>query len=461
VPRSPQDRPARRALELGTLSATVAASYVGGALRRLFLPADEREGHRAAVHRKNAERILAVGGRLKGGIMKAMQLLSYQHEVLPDEYLDILADLQDQAPAMAPEEARAVIEAELGAPPDRLFATFEAEPAAAASLGQVHRATLDDGRPVAVKVQYPGIAESVAADLKLLRRMLAAQKIAGKDVLRQAGLDHRHLHDDVAARLAEEVDYRREALHARVFREMYRGFEGIRVPAVVEERSTARVLTTDWIDGYPIRDVMNEGADYALRERVVLALNRMSMHEVLGVGIVHADPHPGNYLVTADGDVALLDFGCVKVIDDVRRGHFRDEVRALLDGDREGLVRSLQGLGLVQPGEDPAPHVAFAEFMYLPLLQDVAFDARAMDFPAELAKRFADLVKARSFAFPPHMIFLLRKFIGLSGVFRALRVHTVNYRRAYLDYLARDAARADALRRRLFRELPDLAAAAT
>jgi predicted unusual protein kinase regulating ubiquinone biosynthesis (AarF/ABC1/UbiB family) len=275
VPRAPQDRPTRRALELGTLSATVAASYVGGALRRLFLPAEAREEHRAAVHRKNAERILAVGGRLKGGIMKAMQLLSYQHEVLPDEYLDILADLQDQAPAMAPEEARAVIEAELGAPPERLFATFDPEPAAAASLGQVHRATLADGRAVAVKVQYPGIAESIAADLKLLRRLLAAQKIAGKDVLRQAGLDHRHLHDDVAARLAEEVDYRREAIHVRVFGKMYRGLEGIRVPAVVDERSTARVLTTDWIDGYPIRDVMNEGADYALRERVVLALNRM------------------------------------------------------------------------------------------------------------------------------------------------------------------------------------------
>ncbi len=452
------ERKRGRGLEVGALSATVAASYVGGALRRLFLPADAREAHRAETHRRNAQRILDVAGRLKGGVMKAMQLLSYQAEVLPEEYLDILSGLQDQAPPMGPEQARARIQAELGKPPEALFARFEAEPAAAASLGQVHRAELRDGRTVAVKVQYPGIAEEVAADLRLLRRSLAAQKVAGADLLRQPGLDQRHLYDDIAARLGEELDYRREALHLRVFAEIYRGRRDVRVPAVVDELSAGRVLTMEWIDGYPIREVMNEGADYALRERTVRTLDWMSMQEVLGVGFSHSDPHPGNYLVTTEG-IGLLDLGCVKVIDDVHLAQFRDQVRALLRGDRELLVRTLEAVGQISPGEDPAAAVAFTEFVYMPLLKDEPWDGRAMDFPAAMAKRMGALIRARTLNFPVDTVFLLRKFIGLAAVFRGMRVHTVNYHRRYTDYLEHELAAADALRRRLLAEYPTLAPA--
>jgi len=445
-----------RAAKIGTLSATVAASYVGGALRRLFLPADERDAHRAETHRRNAQRILDVAGRLKGGVMKAMQLLSYQADVLPDEYVDVLSGLQDQAPPMSAEEARAQIVAELGKPPEELFARFDAEPAAAASLGQVHRAVLHDGREVAVKVQYPGIAEEVAADLKMLRRSLVAQKVAGADLLRQRGLDQRHLHDDIAARLMEELDYRREALHLKAFGRLYRHRDDVRVPAVVDALSGAHVLTMGWIDGYPIRDVMNDGADYALRERTVETLNWMSMHEVLGVGMTHADPHPGNYLVTAGG-VGLLDLGCVKVIDDVKLEHFRNQARALLTGDRALLLRSLEGIGQIEPGDDPEPAIAFTEFLYLPILQDTPWDGRDFDFPRELSKRFSALVKSRLLNFPTDTAFLMRKFIGLAGVFRGMRVHTINYRRAYVDWFERDLPVADAMRKRLFREFPALA----
>ena len=448
-------RPRGRAMELGTLSATVAASYVGGALRRLFLPAGARDAHRAATHRRNAERILDVAGRLKGGIMKAMQLLSYQAEVLPDEYLDVLSGLQDQAPPMSRVQTSAQIVAALGAPPEELFARFEPEAAAAASLGQVHRAVLHDGRAVAVKVQYPGIAKEVAADLKLLRRSLAAQKVAGADLLRQPGLDQRHLHDDIAARLMEELDYRREAMHLRIFGRMYRQRRDVHVPGVIAERSGEHVLTMDWIDGYPIRDIMNEGADYALRERTVETLNWMSMHEVLGVGITHADPHPGNYMVTADG-VALLDLGCVKVIDDERLEHYRNQARALLTGDRALLLRSLQGIGQIAPGEDPDAAVAFTEFLYLPILEDAPWDGREFDFPREMSKRFSSLIKSRNLNFPTDTAFLMRKFIGLAAVFRALRVYTINYRRAYLEYLERDLPAADAVRRRVLAEFPAL-----
>jgi predicted unusual protein kinase regulating ubiquinone biosynthesis (AarF/ABC1/UbiB family) len=449
-------KPRSRALQVGTLSATVTASYVGSALRRLFLPTAARDAHRAETHRRNAERILEVGGRLKGGIMKAMQLLSYQSELLPEEYLDILSGLQDQAPPMSRVEARAQIEAALGAPPERLFAQFDPDPAAAASLGQVHRAVLRDGRTVAIKVQYPGIAQQVATDLKLLRRSLAAQKVAGADLLRQHGLDYRHLHDDIAARLAEELDYRREALHLRVFADIYRRRRDVQIPGVIDELSAEHVLTMEWIDGYSIRDVMNEGADYALREQTVRILNWMSTHEVLGVGITHADPHPGNYLVTTGG-VAQLDFGCIKVIDDQRLGHYRNQVRALLDGDRALLVRSLEGIGQLEPGQDPEPAIAFTEFLYLPILQDAPWDGRSFDFPGELSKRAAALVRARALAFPTDTVFLMRKFIGLAAVFRAMRVHTVNFRREYLDYLAHDLPTAEALRRRLFATHPVLA----
>ena len=448
-----------RALQMGALSAGVAASYLGGAVRRLFLPAAEREADRAETHRRNAERVLEVAGRLKGGIMKAMQLLSYQSEVLPDEYLDVLAGLQDQAPPMSVEQARQQITTELGAPPEVLFASFEPEPAAAASLGQVHRAVLADGRPVAVKVQYPGIADQVAADLRLLRRSLAAQKLAGADLLRQRGLDHRHLHDDIAARLLEELDYRREALHLQVFGRLYQGRPEVRVPALVADRSSERVLTMEWIDGYPIRDIMNEGADYVLREHACALLNWMTLREVLGVGIVHVDPHPGNYLVTLDG-LALLDLGCVKVINDERLEHYRNQVRALVTGDRALLVESLEGIGQLEPGQDPEPAVAFTEFLYLPILHDGPWDGRTFDFPGELGKRFAALVKARQLAFPTDTAFLMRRFIGAAAVFRALRVHTIDFRKAYVDYLEHELPAAAALRQRLFREFPALRRAA-
>jgi predicted unusual protein kinase regulating ubiquinone biosynthesis (AarF/ABC1/UbiB family) len=444
---------------MGALSATIAASYLGGAVRRLFLPGAERDAHRAETHRRNAQRILDVTGQLKGGVMKAMQLLSYQAEVLPDEYLDILSGLQDQAPPMTAEQARAVIAEELGAPPERLFARFDPEPAAAASLGQVHRAELRDGRPVAVKVQYPGIAKEVEADLKILRRALAAQKLAGVDLLRQRGLDHRHLHTDITERLLEELDYRREALNLQVFGKIYRGHAAVRVPAVVGKLSSARVLTMDWIDGYPIREVMNEGADYALRERTVLVLNWMSLQEVLGVGITHADPHPGNYLVTADG-LALLDLGCIKVIDDERLHQYRNQVRALLADDRELLVRTLQEVGQIAPGEDPGPAIAFTQFLYAPILQDAPWDGRSLDFPAELGKRISSLLAARNFAFPQDTVFLMRKFVGLAAVFRGMHVHTVNFRRTYVDYFERELAAADTLRRRLLGAHPALAATA-
>lgn len=185
----------------------------------------------------------------------------------------------------------------------------------------------------------------------------------------------------------------------------------------------------------------------------------MGLQEILGVGITHADPHPGNYLVTLDG-VAVLDLGCVKVIDDERLEHYRNQVRALLTGDRALLVRSLEGIGQLDPGDDPEPAVAFTEFLYLPILHDGPWDGRRLDFPAELAKRFAALVKARQLAFPIDTVFLMRKFIGMAAVFRALRVHTIDYRRTYLDYLERELPAAAALRQRLFREFPALRGAA-
>jgi predicted unusual protein kinase regulating ubiquinone biosynthesis (AarF/ABC1/UbiB family) len=453
-------RTERRGLTIGVLGATVAASYLGGAVRRLFLPPEEREAHRERTHRKNAQRILDVSGRLKGGIMKAMQLLSYQSEVLPDEYLDVLAGLQDQAPPMTPAEARAAIAAELGKPPEKLFARFTPEAAAAASLGQVHRATLHDGREVAVKIQYPDITDQVASDLRLLKRSLTAQKVAGADLLRQSGLDHRHLHDDIAARLLEELDYRREAAHLKLFGEIYAARDDVVVPGVIDDLSSEHVLTMDWIDGYPLRDIMNEGADYALREQVLATLNWMSMNEVLGVGITHADPHPGNYLVTAEGRVALLDFGCVKAIDEARLALYRDEVRALLSADRELLARTLLGLGVTEEGRDPAPAIAFIEFMYLPLLHEGPFDPRGVDFPAELARRMNALVRTRHLAFPTETVFLIRKFLGQAALFRALRVHTLDFRRAYEDFMRHDVSRANRLRTRLMHRFPEVAQAA-
>jgi predicted unusual protein kinase regulating ubiquinone biosynthesis (AarF/ABC1/UbiB family) len=302
----------RRAAPLASLTARTAGEAVVSGLRTRLTGADSTE-----FHVRTAGRYAELLGHSKGALMKAGQMVSFVSAgpVIPVEHQPIyqaaMARLRDDAPPMAPELARAVLERELRRPPESAFAEFNWEPLAAASVGQVHAARLHDGRAVAVKIQYPGVAQAIGADLK------NSELLAAFMGLIVGGLSSRRLHADVrgcareiGARIREELDYEIEAANQAEFAAHYRGHPFIHVPEVIGELSSARVLTQELARGLSWKHAVT--AEQELRDQWAEAIWRFTYGTYRYLDMLHADPHPGNYVFHEDGGVSFLDFGCVK-----------------------------------------------------------------------------------------------------------------------------------------------------
>jgi predicted unusual protein kinase regulating ubiquinone biosynthesis (AarF/ABC1/UbiB family) len=301
-------------------------------------------------------------------LMKAGQILSM---VLPEsgvegEYRGIyqaaFAKLQDDAPPMPAELAIEVVTAELGRPPSELFAEFDPHPLAAASIGQVHKATLRDGRPVVVKVQYPGVDEAIRADLKNTELLSTFLRLMFSVMPNMTKMDLRAMAAEVSARIGEEIDYRVEAANQREFADAYRGHPFIRIPEVVPQLSTRRVLTMDYVDG--LRFAKAARAEQHLRDRWGEAVFRFVYGGMYLYGLLNADSHPGNYLFHPDGTVTFLDFGCVKRLapGDARLlGGFHPLV---INQDAEGLRRWSIEAGLHDPADEPDADELLAWWSY-------------------------------------------------------------------------------------------------
>lgn len=301
----------RRVAPIAGVTARTAGEAVVVALRR---KATGREDPEFAA--RTAERYAEALGRSKGALMKAGQLLSFvsMGPAVPAEfqrtYQATLARLRADAPPMAPELTRQVVEAELGRPREEAFATFAPEPLAAASIGQVHEATLADGRRVAVKVQYPGVAEAIEDDLRnneLLTTFLGL--LVGLSP-KKVRIDRRGIAEEIRARITEELDYEHEAANQREFAAWYRGHPFVHIPEVVDERSTRRVLTQEFVGGRAWDDALAQPA--GLRDRWGEAIYRFLFGAEHHFLTFHADPHPGNYAFHDDGTISVMDFGCVK-----------------------------------------------------------------------------------------------------------------------------------------------------
>lgn len=283
----------------GRSSARAAAHQV-----RRFTVDEERRGELdVAFQLRTAGDVATTLGGMKGAFMKVGQLASFVDDAMPEHVRTALAQLQDSAPPMAPELAASVVRAELGAPPEEIFRSWDPTPLAAASIGQVHKALLHDGTAVAVKVQYPGIDETMAADL--------AQLELGRLVVPFAGpsMDYRAMTQELRDRLSEELDYTIEARNQRQFCEWYEGHPFIRIPVVIDELSTKRVLTSTLATG--VRFAELERAPQPERDLAAEAIFRFvhrSIHDHLAF---NGDPHPGNYLFDGTG-VTFIDFGLVK-----------------------------------------------------------------------------------------------------------------------------------------------------
>ena len=278
--------------------------YAGSAPRLFAAAGEQRQLLREDLALQTAEDVADTLGAMKGVLMKVGQMASYVDGGLSPAVRQTLARLQDSVPPMSPQLAAAVVEEELGAPPEQVFARWDPHPIAAASIGQVHRAVTLDGRAVAVKIQYPGIAETVAADLRnvaLLRRMLRITAPAQ---------DVDALLTELRDRIGEELDYRREASNQRLLAAYYDGHPTIHVPGIMSELSTRRIVTSELSGGA----LFAELASWPQRERDLAAetIYRFVFRSLYEVRAFNGDPHPGNYLFRPGGRVTFLDFGLVK-----------------------------------------------------------------------------------------------------------------------------------------------------
>ena len=293
---------------------------------------------------RTADQLFRVLGELKGGAMKFGQALSVFEAALPEDlaapYRAALTKLQDAAPPMPPNTVSRVIEGGLGPQWRERFREFDDKPAAAASIGQVHRAVWSDGREVAVKLQYPGAGPALLSDLNQLAR------IARLFAIVNPGLDVKPLIAELKARVAEELDYALEASSQATFAAAYDGDADILVPKVVE--AAERVLVTEWVDGTPLSAIISAG-DEDERNRAGLLLVRFLFSGPARAGLLHADPHPGNYRLTADGRLAVLDYGAVNRLPHGLPVPIGPLVRMALEGRADDVLAGLRAEGFVRP----------------------------------------------------------------------------------------------------------------
>ena len=406
----------------------VAARMAGG---RLF--GAEEPG------RTNAAALAQALGGLKGPIMKVAQLMATIPDALPPEYAEELAKLQSDAPPMGPAFVKRRMQAELGADWGKKFGSFELRSAAAASLGQVHRATDLAGAPLACKLQYPDMQSAVEADLKQLAVLFAVHRRM------DPAIDTREMAKEIGARVREELDYRREAKHAALYAAMLAGEPLVRVPTVRPSLSTARLLTMDWLQG----DKITAYKEHSLEERNRLATAMFTAwwSPFSRFGVIHGDPHLGNYTVFTDGDGApqginLLDYGCIRIFPPSFVGGVVDLYRGLLDNDPARIVHAYEVWGFRGLTKDLIDILnIWARFIYGPLLDDRVRTIADKVKPSEYGRREAFTVhkalkEKGPVTVPQEFVFMDRAAIGLGGVFLHLKAE-LNFHRLF------DAAVAD------------------
>lgn len=336
---------AARTAKLASLPLGIAGRAVGGWGKRLAGQSAEQVN--ATLSAKAAEQLFEVLGTLKGGAMKFGQALSVFEAAVPDDmakpYREALTKLQAAAPPMPARQTHRVLAEQLGRTWSSRFASFDDEPAAAASIGQVHRAVWHDGREVAVKVQYPGADEALRSDLRQLQRFsrLFQAFVPGTDV--------KPLLAELSERMNEELDYQAEAQHQRAFAKAFDGDPGILVPRVVA--SAPKVVVTEWATGTPLSRVIADG-DRETRNLAGRLLAEFHYSSPERVHLLHSDPHPGNFMITADDRLCVIDFGGVARLPDGIPRHLGEMTRLALDGESAELMRVLRENRFIKPDSD-------------------------------------------------------------------------------------------------------------
>ena len=422
VPRSENTLAGRlgRYAQVGSSVAGQAARFAGNRLMN-------RNGGEAA----QADELRAALGGLKGPLMKVAQLLATIPDALPKEYADELSKLQASAPPMGRPFVRRRMASELGPDWRKRFAEFDLDASAAASLGQVHKATLEDGQELACKLQYPNIESAVDADLAQLKILFAVYRRWDKTI------DTSRIYEELAERLREEVDYQREARHIRLYQHILKDEKTVSVPEVFSELSTRRLLTMNWLYGKPLMGFRD--ASQEVRDEIAVAMFRAWYTPFYRSGVIHGDPHPGNYTVREDHGVNLLDFGCVRVFPPSFVKGVIDLYWALARGDRDLAVSAYERWGFHGLSSATIDILnEWAAFLYSPLMKDeprLIHQTNNGQYGREVAQKVHQKLREVGGVTPPReFVFMDRAAVGLGSVFMHLKAN-INWYRLFVDLI--------------------------
>jgi predicted unusual protein kinase regulating ubiquinone biosynthesis (AarF/ABC1/UbiB family) len=428
------DREANRFSARAARYARVGANMGGVAARmagsRLF-GGDARDASNAAVLAQ------ALGG-LKGPIMKVAQLLATIPDLIPPEYAAELQKLQSEAPPMGAAFVKRRMQAELGPQWQSRFGSFDLNPAAAASLGQVHRATTKEGELLACKLQYPDMQSAVEADLSQLELVFALHRRM------DPAIDTREIAKEIGERVREELDYEREAKHAALYAQTLSDVEEVRVPGVRPELSTKRLLSLEWLEGEKILGFTE--APVEIRNRLAVAMFKAWWHPFSHAAVIHGDPHLGNYTVFSESGEArginLLDYGCIRIFHPRFVGGVVDLYRGLQTHDRARVVHAYETWGFKSLSNELIDILnIWARFIYAPLLDDRVRTVADGVKPGEYGRRQAfevhkALKEKGPVTVPREFVFMDRAAVGLGAVFLHLKAE-LNYHRLFENEIER------------------------
>ena len=386
---------------VGGIAARVAGQrYLGLNLGKQEMPAD----------------LKSALGNLKGPVMKVAQILATIPDALPDEYVEELRQLQSNAPSMGRLFVKRRMSAELGKDWQNSFNSFNQEAVAAASLGQVHKAESLDGKTVACKLQYPDMNSAVEADLKQLRLAMSIYQRYDN------AINASEIYKELSARIREELDYIREGRNMALYRLMLAKEETVHVPDLIETASTDRLLTMTWLDGVPVLDFIKNNPELEMRNLVAKNMFRAWYVPFYLYGIIHGDPHLGNYSIRPNGDINLLDFGCIRVFPPTFVKGVIDLYIGLRDSDEELAVNAYRTWGFENLDRDTIDVLNhWARFVYSPLMEDKVRRIQETNsgvYGKEVVEKVHKELRRLNGVKPPREFVLMdRAAIGLGSVF--------------------------------------------
>jgi predicted unusual protein kinase regulating ubiquinone biosynthesis (AarF/ABC1/UbiB family) len=410
-----------RFIKLAGMTATVAGRYASGRVKSVFTTDEKSELNKRATYSKMADDIVGTLGDLKGAVMKIGQIASQTQDLLPKEFSEALQKLQKEAPPVSFDVIKKQVEQSLGNDIAHFFRSFEQEPHAAASIGQVHRAVTKAGEQVVVKVQYPGVDRSCDSDLKQLRLTL---KLGGLLKLPKESVDG--IFEEVRDRLHEELDYINEAQNLEMFSAFHEADPLILIPKVYKALSTRHVLTLAYLPGDDIQDLKSKGYSQCQINDLGYQLFDLLAEQLFVFKQIHGDPHPGNFAFRKDGSVIVYDFGCIKTLKPEIVQAYKDAIIASLSEDYAALDDALFRLG-ARVADKPSPgepyYQVWRNIFFVPFLGGEDYDFSQAELHLDVARNTPLLFKHISHFKPPvESLYIDRMMSGQYWIMKSMGV---------------------------------------